>query len=166
MPDFIEILLRSAFAILAIILLSRVHGLRSFSKMSGFDFAITVSIGSVLAGAVTTLGTSFGHFLAALVALFGVQMILAYMRARNDTVQNALDNVPLLVMENGKTIPENLTKAGMTLADLRYKLREANAFDLAKVHAVVVETTGSVSVLQGDPDGPKPHPDVMKDVRR
>lgn len=32
----------------AVILLTRLAGVRSFSKMSGFDFAVTVAIGSFL----------------------------------------------------------------------------------------------------------------------
>lgn len=36
-----------ALSYIAIIILTRTAGIRSFSKMSGFDFAITVVIGSV-----------------------------------------------------------------------------------------------------------------------
>ena len=99
--DIIQIALRAALTIATIIALTRVHGLRSFSKMSGFDFAITVSIGSVLAGAVTTLSTPMWHFIVALVALFAVQMVTARLRARSNAVEDSLDNDPLLVMENG-----------------------------------------------------------------
>ncbi|NNK16690.1 MAG: DUF421 domain-containing protein [Sulfitobacter sp.] len=166
MSIFLEILMRAALVIAAIILLTRIHGLRSFSKMSGFDFAITVSVGSVLAGVITTLSTPLWHFVAALIALFIVQIILSQGRARWDVVGSAIDNAPLLVMENGEPIVENLTKGGMTLDDLWAKLREANAFDLSQVRAVILESTGDVSVLHGPPDGPAPCTEVMEGVRR
>ena len=42
--------LLSAICIYAsIIALTRIYGVRSFSKMSGFDFAVTVAIGSIVA---------------------------------------------------------------------------------------------------------------------
>lgn len=69
-------------------------------------------------------------------------------------------------MENGIPIDANLTKAGMTKGDLYGKLREANAYDLSRVLAVIVEPTGDVSVLHGDPDGPGPSPEIMENVRR
>ena len=166
MSIFLEILMRTALVIVAIIILTRIHGLRSFSKMSGFDFAITVSVGSVLAGVITTLSTPLWHFVTALVALFIVQIILAQARARFDVVGSAIDNAPLLIMENGEPIVENLTKGGMTLDDLWAKLREANAFDLSQVRAVIMESTGDVSVLHGPPDGPAPSKEVMQGVRR
>ena len=43
--------LLSAFGLIWIILLVRIVGLRSFSKMTNFDFVMTVAMGSLLAGA-------------------------------------------------------------------------------------------------------------------
>lgn len=164
--DILQIALRAALTIAVIIALTRVHGLRSFSKMSGFDFAITVSIGSVLAGAVTTLSTPMWHFIVALVALFAIQMVTAKFRARSNAVEDTLDNAPLLVMENGAVLDDNLIAAGMTRSDLWAKLREANAYQIDKVHAVVVESTGDVSVLHESKTGGEPSPEVLEGVRR
>lgn len=165
MPDFIDILLRTAVALAAIIALTRLQGLRSFSKLSGFDFAITVSVGSILAAAVTTLGTGLHVFVMALAALFLLQYGMTRWRVAKGG-SSALDNTPLLIMENGMPLEDNMARAGVTHADLRAKLREANAFDLSSVHAVIVETTGDVSVLHGPADGPRPDTWVMDGVRR
>lgn len=164
MPEFIDIILRAALAIAVIIALTRLHGLRSFSKMSGFDFAITVSIGSILAAAVTTLDTHIGIYVGALAALFAVQIALSQGRVRFAPLKSAVDNAPLLMMENGKMLEDNMRKAGMSEGDLWAKLREANAYDLAQVHAVVMESTGDVSVLHGTHT--RISAEVMKDVKR
>lgn len=42
----LEILFRAALAAGAIVLFTRLNGLRSFSKMSSFDFALTIALGS------------------------------------------------------------------------------------------------------------------------
>lgn len=166
MGEFWDIIIRAAVVILAIVALTRLHGLRSFSKMSGFDFAITVSIGSVLAGAVTTLDTAIWKYVAALVALFAVQIVLSQIRVRSVTVRNICDNGPLLMMENGKMLPDNMRKAGMSEDDLWAKLREANAYNLDHVHAVVMESTGDVSVLHNASQGGEISTEVMADVSR
>ena len=89
MPDLILILLRAMLVVATIIVLTRLHGLRSFSKMSSFDFAITVSIGSVLAGAVTTLTTGLWVYLTALAFLawfvFAPQCMSTIAVARRET---------------------------------------------------------------------------------
>jgi uncharacterized membrane protein YcaP (DUF421 family) len=160
------IVFRSILVVGCIVLLTRVHGLRSFSKLSGFDFAITVSIGSILAGAVTSPGTPWYIFVSALVCLFALQFAMSQYRVRGSGQSTALDNAPMLILENGDLLENNMRRAGVTHADLWAKLREANAYDLSTVHAVVVETTGDVSVLHGPVDGPKPDRRVMQDVDR
>ena len=134
--------------------------------MSGFDFAITVSFGSILAGAVTAPQTNLWIFLSALAGLFALQALLSQSRAFWTFPAKLLDNPPRLVMENGQILERNLQRAGMTRSDLYAKLREANAFDLRTVHAVVVESTGDVSVLHGDPSGPRPDACLLEGVRR
>lgn len=164
MPDFLEILMRAGLTVAVIIALSRLHGLRAFSKMSAFDFAITVSIGSVLASAVTTLETNISTYAFALIALFAVQIAFSQSRLRLPFIKNTIDNAPLLIMENGKLLHHNMRKAEMSEDDVWAKLREANAYDLTKVQAVIMESTGDVSVLHGSSQ--EISPEVMKDVRR
>ena len=136
----------------ALVLLTRLFGLRSFSKMSGFDFAVTVSIGSVLAGTVLTPSPPLLQALVALATLYALQIGLAAIRARSSAVSNAVDNQPVLLMAGRDIFHENLRRVNVTEDDLRAKLREANVLSLDSVHAVVFEATGDVSVLHGDTD--------------
>ena len=45
---------------------------------------------------------------------------------------------------------DNLETTKVTASDVRAKLREANVTDWSQVRAVVLETTGDVSVLHGE----------------
>ncbi len=135
-----------------LVVLTRIAGLRSFSKMSSFDFAVTVAIGSVFAGTVIAKDPPLLQALAALVVLYALQIGLALLRQRSNTVQQAVDNQPLLLMAGREILHDNLRKAQVTESDVRAKLREANVLSLDHVHAVVLEATGDVSVLHGDPD--------------
>ncbi|PZX17105.1 uncharacterized protein DUF421 [Palleronia aestuarii] len=148
--DILEILLRAAIATGAVIALTRINGLRSFSKMSGFDFALTVAKGSILASAM--MAGSWNRFwviLAALLALFLVQGIISRLRERFGRMEGAVDNTPLLLMRNGEFLDENLKRGQVSRSDVIGKLREANALRLDQVRAVVLEATGDVSVLHG-----------------
>ena len=167
LADITEILFRAAIVVLGIILLTRLNGLRSFSKLSSFDFAITVAFGSVIASAVISPGESVAYGLTALVGLFAVQRIVSTLRTSWPASRRLFDNEPVLVMEGGRILDGNLAACRMTEGDLYAKLREANAFDLARVHAVVVETTGDVSVLHGTGDPNETVSDeILSGVRR
>lgn len=146
----LEIALRTLAGVTLVVALTRVFGLRSFSKMSGFDFAVTVAIGSVLAATSMSPDTPFWHGALTLVMLFVIQAAVAQARSRLTGVVDVTDNAPLLIMRDGQILHDNLRGAGMTVGDLIGKLREANALDFAQVRAVVFEPTGDVSVLHGD----------------
>lgn len=157
----IELLARTALVVAFLIVLTRLNGLRSFSKMSSFDFALTVATGSLIAASI--LGPKpVTHGLVAIATVFGVQFAVAMMRSRTGTAEAAIDNVPLLLMEGETILDDNLRHARVTRDDLMGKLREANALNFADVRAVVLETTGDISVLHGGEVDPR----LLEGVRR
>lgn len=161
------VMLISASAIgiyIAIILLTRIIGKRSFSKMSSFDFAMTVAVGSIVATTILSSSVKLIEGLVGLTMVYVLQISIALAR-RNKTVQNIVDNSPLLLMDGEKIISSNLRKARVTEGDLRSKLREANVTQLSQIKAVIFETTGDISVLHKEDDS---HIDLwlMKDVKR
>jgi len=138
----------SAVVLYALVIAAvRINGLRSFSKMTGFDFAMTIAIGTAMASGIVSPSISLAHGVVAVVTLFLAQHVVARFRT---TGRSFFDNEPLLLVDRGRVLEENLERARVTKDDLRAKLREANALDITKVHAVVLETTGDVSVLHGE----------------
>ncbi len=145
----------SALAIFSIItVIVRLAGLRTFAKMSSFDFASTIAIGSILASVVMNGTTSILKGAVALATIVAFQQIFAGLKYRFTPFQAAAENSPLLLMEGPDFLEDNMKKAGVSQSDLIAKLREANVIRLSQVKAVVFETTGDVSVLHQEGDGP------------
>ena len=68
----------TAIGIVYVIALTRIVGLRSFSKMTNFDFVITVASGTVLAGmGRATDWQGFTQAAVVMFALFAVQFLIA-----------------------------------------------------------------------------------------
>ena len=144
-------LILSVIGLVWVVLLVRVNGLRSFSKMTNFDFVMTIAIGSLLAGAAQSTGwPTFLQSVGAMVGLFAVQRVLARLRKMSAAFESAIQNEPIVLMRDGVLLQEALTSSRVARNDLTAKLREANVLDLGKVRAVVLETTGDISVLHGD----------------
>lgn len=133
---------------LAVITYTRIAGLRSFSKMSSFDFASTVAVGSMMATVAVT-DASLVNGVVALGTLYATQTAIAILRRRT-SVEKMIDNQPLLLMVRGRVLDDNLRRGRITHLDLVAKLREANVTNYDNVLAVVLEMTGDVSVLHGD----------------
>ncbi len=150
---------------LVVIIFTRIFGKRSFSKMSSFDFAMTVAVGSIIATTLLSSTVSLLEGLVGLAAVYVLQISAALLR-RFKLFQKAIDNTPLLLMDGPIILEKNLRKARVTLGDLRSKLREANVICLTQVKAVVFETTGDISVLHTDGEDMTLDSWIMKDVKR
>lgn len=150
---------------LAVIIFTRIAGKRSFSKMSSFDFAMTVAIGSLLATTILSSTVSLTQGIIGLAAVYTLQLGAALFR-RFKVIQKLMDNAPLLLMDGDEILYKNLRKARVTEGDLRAKLREANVIRLEQVRAVVFETTGDISVLHTEEDNTKLENWLLKDVQR
>lgn len=149
MPAILQPFVDAFVLVGAVIALTRLNGLRSFAKMSSFDFAMTVAIGSVLAGTILGEATDAPGGLVALAALFAVQATVAIARLKSRRLEGIIDNTPVLLMRDGRVIEPAMLQARVTREDLTAILRQAGVCRYADVHAVVLETTGDVSVLSG-----------------
>ncbi|NMH60577.1 DUF421 domain-containing protein [Alteromonas ponticola] len=150
----VDILLRGSlltlFGMTWVVMLVRINGLRSFSKMTNFDFVMTVAVGSLLANtSQATSWESFFQSIIALASLFLVQYGAAKIRKSSDRVEALMQNQPILLMHEGEILYPALEKTRVAESDLYAKLREANVLDEKEVRAVVLETTGDISVLHG-----------------
>ncbi len=150
---------------IAVIVLTRIFGKRSFSKMSSFDFAMTVAVGSVIATTILSKSVSLLDGIFALFLIYLYQLAAALLR-KWKPFRRAIDNEPLLLMDGDKILEDNLLKARVTEGDLRSKLREANVLQLSQVRAVVFETTGDIVVLHSSNDEHALEPWLLKDVNR
>lgn len=148
-----------------IVLFVRIAGLRSFAKMSSFDFASTIAVGSILAGVVMGTDTSLVKGAVALGTILVFQQIFAGAKFRSEWFEDLAENDPTMLMDGPVFLENNMRKTGVSKSDLIAKLREANVIRLSQVKAVVLETTGDISVLHQE--GNEPMDDLLlEDVVR
>ncbi|MBU0658711.1 MAG: DUF421 domain-containing protein [Alphaproteobacteria bacterium] len=153
----------TAIALVWILLLVRIIGLRSFSKMTAFDFVATIAAGSLLASLATvSTWTDFAQDLAALTTLFSLQWLLARGRKSSKAFKDLIGNEPILLMEDGVFVEPALEQTRVAREDVYAKIRASNAPSVGAVRAVVLETTGDISVLHGSPLDEE----MLKGVRR
>ncbi|GAB3677883.1 DUF421 domain-containing protein [Salinisphaera aquimarina] len=150
-PQSLTMIVISAIGIyISLLVLTRLCGLRSFSKMSSFDFAITVAFGSVLASTILSKSPALVSGITALTTLYLIQYLVAKSRRSARFVGRLVDNEPLLLMAGNRVLTANLDIARITEGDLRSKLRMAGISNRHQVYAVVFESTGDVSVIRRD----------------
>ncbi|MGJ8550729.1 DUF421 domain-containing protein [Winogradskyella wichelsiae] len=165
--DFLSILLiilSSTGIYLAVIIYTRIFGKRSFSKMSSFDFAMTVAVGSIIATTILSETVNLLEGAVGLLMVYILQLVAAYLR-RYNWFEKQIDNQPTLIMDGQTILYKNLKAVRLTEGDLRSKIREANVTKLSDIKAVIFETTGNLVVLYKE-DNDSIDDWIMKDVKR
>ncbi|QLE02577.1 DUF421 domain-containing protein [Galbibacter sp. BG1] len=136
----------SILIFIAVIVLTRIIGLRSFAKFTAYDFAFTIAIGSIISSTLTS-STSIAHGSVAIGGLLVLTFIFSYLQRKFPWINKLISNKPLLLMKGDTILEENLKYARIDKSQLIAKLREANVLNYDQVRAVVLESTGDISVL-------------------
>ncbi|AWH75591.1 DUF421 domain-containing protein [Dokdonia sp. Dokd-P16] len=164
MPILGKVLISIIAIFTVMIIITRISGLRTFAKMSSFDFASTIAVGSVLASIILNPDQSLLKGGIALGGIIAFQTLFALLVRKSVFFKNLATNDPLLLMKDGKILYKNLEKSNVGEGDLIAKLREANVLDYNEVRAVVLESTGDMSVLHDDGDN-KLNDQLLEGVR-
>jgi uncharacterized membrane protein YcaP (DUF421 family) len=131
---------------LTLIVVLRVSGKRTLSKMNVFDFVFVVAIGSVFAGTLIEKDVTFVEGMVALTTLVVVQTALAAAAARSLRLERLLNGEPTLLLSRGNFIHRAMKKERITEEEVRAAIREQGVERVEDVDAVVLENDGSLTV--------------------
>lgn len=99
-------------------------------------------------GGTRTEWSDFFQALAAIAGVFLIQWLLAKARLSSEDFRTLIKNKPVLLMKDGEFLEAAMSQTRVSRSSIREKLRGANVARPSKVKAVVLETTGSISVMQ------------------
>jgi len=133
-----------------LMLFTRLMGLRSFSKLSSHDFAMTVGIGSILASTVLSDKPSLLQGLFAVAVLFLIQGVISVIRRKIKPLKALIDNQAIILMAHGEYLEDNLKEANLSNSDVQEVLRKNGIKAKIEVFAVIMETTGDMSVIKNN----------------
>ena len=136
-----------AFAYAGLVLLVRVAGKRTLAKMNAFDLIVTVALGSTLATIVLSKDVALAEGLTAFAILIGLQLAITWLSVRTKIVPSLVKSEPTLVAFGGRAIHEALDAQRVSEEELLQAVRQKGFASVAAVHAVVLETDGSFSVI-------------------
>lgn len=132
----------------ALIFLLRLSGNRTLSKMNAFDLVITVALGSTLASALTSQDVALVQALASFALLIGLQYLVARLSVASKKFRTLVRSEPVVLLRKGEIFESALRKARLTKEELEQGARNAGASGLETIDAILLETDGSLSIIQ------------------
>ncbi|WP_152051439.1 DUF421 domain-containing protein [Tautonia marina] len=150
-------------AYLALIVLMRITGTRTLSKMNAFDFVVTVAIGSTLATVLLSRDAALVDGVVALALLILLQWLITWMATRSERVTRLIKAEPRLLVRDGQMLHQAMHSARVIESDILQAVRQQGKGSLDEVSALVLETDGSFSVIPSPIDG---EPSALANVDR
>jgi uncharacterized membrane protein YcaP (DUF421 family) len=135
-------------AYVTLVVLLRLSGKRILTKLNVFDFIFVVALGSTLANTIISNGTSLAEGAAAFVALIAIQVLLSWACLWSGRINHLINGEPVLVLLRGEFLLGVMRRERVTEAEVRAAVRNDGIASMDAVEAVVLETDGTLSVVQ------------------
>lgn len=137
----------ASYAVLVLML--RLSGKRTLSKLNAFDLVVTVALGSTLSSVILDRSVALADGLAALALLIGLQYAVAWAATRSRRFDGIVKSEPRVLFYRGRFARDAMREERITEDAVLAAVRSARVDDLGSVEAVVLESSGDLSVLHG-----------------
>lgn len=145
---------RTILLYLVLILVIRLMGKRQIGQMEPAEFVVTMLVANLAAIPMQDGGIPLFSGLIPILTVLGVELILSVLSLRSVVIRRLLCGKPVILIENGRILQENLRKTRVTLDELTGHLRSKDVLDLRSVQYAILETDGSLSVFPYPGDRP------------
>lgn len=146
--DFWEMIMRTTFAFLVLLILARIMGKKQIAQLTFFHYVTGITIGSIAADIAGESRTPFLNGIIAMIWWAVLTLLMSYIAFKSKKARIILDDQPTIVVYEGKIIEASLKKLRLHLNDLNMMLREQSIFSIKDVHYAILETNGQLSVLK------------------
>ncbi|MGB3797531.1 MAG: YetF domain-containing protein [Alteraurantiacibacter sp.] len=150
-PDIGNIALTTFVIYAALIAILQIVGKRSIAKLNIFDLVVTVALGSILASVMLTKSLSIADGLAAFLVLAFLQWIVSFLSVRFGWFKQVIRSDSRVLLKDGQFLEKEMKAERVTHGEIEAAIRGKGHGKIESIAAVVLESDGSFSVIEGPP---------------
>lgn len=162
-----EYVVRAGVMYITALLMIRLLGKRALGELGPFDFVVMTGVGHTVVSFALDKSIHYYDGFIILATLAGLEYLMGYLALKNQTLSNLITGRPVVLIENGRIIKENLKKEKFNTDDLLQELRKQGIRDIDEVERGILESCGGFSVIRKELDEPVTRRDLgIKPVKR
>ena len=139
--------IRTIILYLVLIAVIRLMGKRQIGQMEPSEFVVTMLVANLASIPMQDAGIPLFSGLIPILTVLGIELVLSVLALRSIRLRRLLCGKPVILIENGKILQDNLRKTRVTLDELTGHLREKDVLDIRAVQYAILETDGNLSVF-------------------
>lgn len=164
MLDFV---IRAAVMYFMALVMIRLLGKRALGELGPFDFVVMTGVGHTVVSVALDRSIPYYEGIIILATLAGLEYLMVIMALKNQTLSNLIVGKPVVLIDNGRIIRENLAREKCNVDDLMQELRKQGIRDIDEVERGILESCGGFSVILKEGDEAITRRDLgLKEVER
>jgi uncharacterized membrane protein YcaP (DUF421 family) len=147
-----EAVWRGAAIYLFLMLVFRISGKRTLSQMTAFDLVLLLIIGESASQGLMGDDYSVTNAFILITTLVLIEQGFAFLKQKSAVAERWLDDVPLILVDDGKLLQERMAKSRVDQEDILEAARALHGLEnLKQIKYAVLERDGSISVIPRQP---------------
>ena len=143
----LQSLYRTVLLYSVMILVIRILGKRQIGQMEPSEFVVTMMVANLATIPMENPDIPLPSGLIPIGTILGAELLMTQLNLKSSRLRRILCGKPVILVENGNILQQNLRKARITLDELTGHLREKDVLDIRAVQYAILETNGNLSVF-------------------
>ena len=139
--------IRTVILYLILIAVIRMMGKRQIGQMEPSEFVVTMLVANLASIPMQDGGIPLYSGLVPILTVLGLELVLSALSMHSIRFRRLLCGKPVILIENGRILQDNLRSTRITLDELTGHLREKDVLDVTTVQYAILETDGNLSVF-------------------
>ena len=145
---------RTVILYLVLIFSVRLMGKRQIGQMEATEFVVTMLVANLAAIPMQDAAIPLYSGLVPILTVLGMELVLSGLIMHSVMLRRFFCGKPVILIDNGKIVQQNLRRTRVTLDELTGHLREKDVLDIRTVQFAILETDGNLSVFPFPKDRP------------
>jgi len=147
METYLEILLRTIFLYIFILIVFRLMGKREVGELSIMDLVVFVLIAECVAFALEDVDSPVFQNIFPIIILLAIQYVNSLFTLKSKKVRDIIDGDPSLIVRDGIIDQKEMRKQRYNLDDLFQQMREERVPSVQKIDYAFLEPSGKLSIF-------------------
>ena len=139
---------RGLVVYLFLLVIFRLSGKRTLAQATTFDLALLLIISETTQEAMIDDDHSIMNALLLILTLVGIDIAISLWTQRSKSLERWVDDVPLILLEDGRPMKERMEKSRVDEADILHAARECQGLErLEQIKYAVLERSGEITII-------------------
>ena len=138
---------RTIILYLVLIGVIRLMGKRQVGQLEPSEFVVTMLVANLASIPMQNGAIPLLSGLVPILTVLGLELVLSSLSLRSQLFRKILCGKPVILIENGKIIQQNLRKTRVAMDELTGHLRQKDVLSPETVQYAILETDGNLSVF-------------------